>query len=296
VRIACVRLDGIPLAIELAAAWSGTLSAQEILRGLDDQFALLIRGPRGVAARHQTLAASMAWSHDLLSDADRVLFRRLGAFQGGFTLDAASGVCAFDGLDQAGVLGGLRRLVDKSLIIADTRGAVARYRMLETIRQYAAARLAASTEQEIVRDRHLAAFLRLTEDTAPLLDQDKDAWRVIIGTEQENLRAALEWGLSLDDPHRGRRLAADLSWLWHLSRQPRWVPTCGQRWETRNTRPPGPRVSRSTYATRSTMPGAPEANGAGRQAGGPASPRPSRAWCGWPRTDSATPTSGHDCS
>ncbi|KAA2255452.1 LuxR family transcriptional regulator [Solihabitans fulvus] len=214
VRTACVRLDGIPLAIELAAAWSGTLSAQEILDGLDDRFALLVRGPRGVAARHQTLAASMAWSHDLLDDADRVLFRRLGVFHGGFTLATARSVCGFDGTD---VLGGLRRLVDKSLVSADTRGRVARYRMLETIRQYAAARLAAAGEREAVADRHLDAFLALVEDLAPLLDRDKDAWREAVGAEQENLRAALDLGLSTADPARGRALAAALPWLWHLN-------------------------------------------------------------------------------
>lgn len=213
VRTACIRLDGIPLAIELAAAWSGTLSAQEILDGLDDRFALLVRGPRGVAARHQTLAASMAWSHDLLDEADRVLFRRLGVCHGGFTLEAARGVC---GLDRGAVPAGLRRLVDKSLLIADTDGSVARYRMLETIRAYAAARLQASGEGDRTRDRHLDTYLALTEDAAPLLAQDKDAWRARIGAERENLRAALEWGLSLDDPERGRRLAAGLPWLWHL--------------------------------------------------------------------------------
>ena len=211
VRTACIRLDGIPLAIELAAAWSGTLSEREILRGLDDRFALLVRGPRGVAARHQTLAASMAWSHDLLDEADRLLFRRLGAFQGGFTLAAARAVC--DGE----VVAGLRRLVDKSLVIADTRGEAARYRMLETIRQYAVARLEASGERDGIRDRHLDAFLALTEEAAPLLDRDKDAWRATIGAEQENLRAAIDWGLSRDDPERGRRLAAGLPWLWHLN-------------------------------------------------------------------------------
>src|SRR6185437_1741431 len=152
VRLACIRLDGIPLAIELAAAWSGTLSTQEILDGLDDRFALLVRGPRGVAARHQTLAASMAWSHDLLDEDDQVLFRRLGVFHGGFTLDAAAAVCGVD------VRPGLRRLVDKSLLTADTRGAVTRYRMLETVRQYAVARL---TDAESLRSRHLDTYLAL---------------------------------------------------------------------------------------------------------------------------------------
>src|SRR3569833_2789654 len=214
VRTACARLDGIPLAIELAAAWSGTLSAQEILQGLDDRFALLVRGPRGVAARHQTLAASMAWSHDLLDEDDRVLFRRLGAFHGGFTLDAARGVC---GSGRVAVLTGLRRLVDKSLVIADTRGSVARYRMLETVREYAVARLEASPEAGPIRDRHLDVYLALTDDARPLLARDKDAWREAVGAERENLLAAAEWGLAQDDPERGRRLAAGLPWLWHLN-------------------------------------------------------------------------------
>jgi predicted ATPase/DNA-binding CsgD family transcriptional regulator len=213
VRIACVRLDGIPLAIELAAAWTDTLSAREILQGLDDRFALLVRGPRGVAARHQTLAASMAWSHDLLDGPDRVLFRRLGVFHGGFTLETAGGVCAAGRLD---VMAGLRRLVDKSLVIADTRGRAARYRMLETIGRYAVAKLEAAGELEATRDRHLATYLDLTEEAEPLLAEDKDAWRARVGTEQENLRAAIAWGLSRDDPTRGRELAARLPWLWHL--------------------------------------------------------------------------------
>jgi predicted ATPase/DNA-binding CsgD family transcriptional regulator len=210
-RTACARLDGIPLAIELAAAWSSTLSVPEILRGLDDRFALLVRGPRGVAARQATLAASMAWSHDLLDDADRGLFRRLGVFAGGFTRASAEAVCGGD------VLGGLRRLVDKSLVVADTRDAVTRYRMLETIRQYAVAKLAASDEETDVRGRHLAAMLAMVEDLAPLLDRDKDAWRAAVETEQENLRAALEWGLR-SDAAQARRLAAGLPWLWHLNR------------------------------------------------------------------------------
>jgi predicted ATPase/DNA-binding CsgD family transcriptional regulator len=210
VRTACARLDGIPLAIELAAAWSNTLSVPEILKGLDDRFALLVRGPRGVAARQATLAASMAWSHDLLDDTDRTLFRRLGVFAGGFTVRAAEAVADADVL-------GLRGLVDKSLLIADTRGEVTRYRMLETIRQYAAARLAASAEETEVRTRHLAYLSRFVEDLAPLLDQDKDAWRAAVETEQENLLAALEFGLARA-PEQARGLAADLPWLWHLNR------------------------------------------------------------------------------
>lgn len=211
-RTACVRLDGIPLAIELAAAWSSTLSVPEILRGLDDRFALLVRGPRGVAARQATLAASMAWSHDLLDEDDRILFRCLGVFAGGFTREAAAAVCGGD------VLTGLRGLVDKSLVIADTRDAGTRYRMLETIRQYAVRQLAASAEETTIRDRHLATMTVLVDDLAPLLDRDKDAWRAIVEAEQENLRTALEYGLAAADPEPACRLAAALPWLWHLNR------------------------------------------------------------------------------
>jgi predicted ATPase/DNA-binding CsgD family transcriptional regulator len=208
VRLACIRLDGIPLAIELAAAWSGTLSTREILDGLDDRFALLVRGPRGVAARHQTLAASIAWSHDLLDEDDRALFGKLGVFHGGFTLDAAAAVCEMD------VRPGLRRLVDKSLLTADTRGPATRYQMLETIRQYAIARL---VDADALRSRHLDTYLALVEAAAPLLETDKDAWRATIAAEHENLRAALHFGLSHSDGTRGRRLAAGLAWYWHLT-------------------------------------------------------------------------------
>jgi predicted ATPase/DNA-binding CsgD family transcriptional regulator len=208
VRLACIRLDGIPLAIELAAAWSGTLSTREILDGLDDRFALLVRGPRGVAARHQTLAASVAWSHDLLDEDDRALFGKLGVFHGGFTLDAAAAVCEMD------VRPGLRRLVDKSLLTADTRGPATRYQMLETIRQYAVARL---IDADALRSRHLDTYLALVEAAAPLLETDKDAWRATIAAEHENLRAALHFGLSHSDGTRGRRLAAGLAWYWHLT-------------------------------------------------------------------------------
>ncbi|GAB3565928.1 LuxR C-terminal-related transcriptional regulator [Amycolatopsis endophytica] len=209
----CARLDGIPLAIELAAAWSGTLTVPEILRGLDDRFTLLVRGPRGVTARHQTLAASMAWSHDLLDEPDRVLFRRLGVFRGGFTLGTATGVC---GPARMEVLTGLGRLVDKSLVVADTAGSSTRYRMLETVRQYALAKLVSSGEEQDVRERHLGTFLALAEEAEPLLGKDKDARRAIVAADQENLRAAIEFGLAADDPDRGRRLAASLAWLWHL--------------------------------------------------------------------------------
>ncbi|CRK56577.1 Signal transduction response regulator / Disease resistance domain-containing protein [Alloactinosynnema sp. L-07] len=206
IRSACARLEGMPLAVELAAAWTGALSPREILDGLDDRFRLLIRGPHGVAARHQTLSASMAWSYDLLDAEDRALFDRLSVFHGGFTAAAAEGVCGRP------VLLGLRSLIDKSLLVADTTGEVTRYRMLETVHEYAKSRLA---DPDAVRDRHLEVFAAVAASARPLLDSDKDSWRVLIGADYQNFRAAVDWGLSRVD---GCRLAADLAWYWHFSR------------------------------------------------------------------------------
>ena len=199
----CERLDGMPLALELAAAWLRTLTPQQIEAGLDDRFSLLTRGPRGVASRQQTLAASVRWSHDLLDDTERTVFRRLAVFLGGFTLDAARAVGDGD------VLGSLAGLVDKSLVVAED----GRYRLLETIREYALARLREAGEEEAARDRHLDHFLAYVEqDSSP----DKDLWRIRMRAEYGNLRAALDRGLKAEDPAKGRRLAAGLPWLWHL--------------------------------------------------------------------------------
>jgi predicted ATPase/DNA-binding CsgD family transcriptional regulator len=219
VRTLCRRLDGIPLAVELAAAWLRTLTPAQIAAGLDDRFALLVRGPRSAARRQQTLAASMDWSHDLLDEADRVVFRRLGAFKGGFTLDAAGAVCA-DGQGEAAaesdVLTALGRLVDKSLVVVEERGSEARYRLLETIRQYAVDKLVAAGERDAASERHLDHFLALAEVTEPELEgPDQDANLDRVETEHDNFRAALDWGLALPDPERGRRLAASLVWLWY---------------------------------------------------------------------------------
>ncbi|MGW6201487.1 helix-turn-helix transcriptional regulator [Kribbella sp. NPDC055110] len=202
IRAICVRLDGIPLALELAAAWVRTLTPEQILAGLSDRFGLLTKNVRGVAARQRTLAASIDWSYDLLDEDERQVFRRLAVFAGGFTLDAASAVCG-------AVLDVLARLVDKSLVVAEG----GRYRLLETIREYAGKRLTADDD---VRDRHLDHFLEVAEAAEPLLDKDRDAWRALIEPDRENYRAALENGLSADDPERGRRLAAALRWLWNL--------------------------------------------------------------------------------
>jgi predicted ATPase/DNA-binding CsgD family transcriptional regulator len=219
VRTLCRRLDGIPLAVELAAAWLRTLTPAQIAAGLDDRFALLVRGARGAARRQQTLAASMDWSHDLLGETDRVVFRRLGAFAGGFTLDAARAVCANGQggpVAEADVLTALGRLVDKSLVVVEEREHEARYRLLETIRQYAADKLDAAGERDAARERHLDHFLALAELTEPELEgPDQDAALDRVEAEHDNFRAALHWGLALPAPERGRRLAAALVWLWY---------------------------------------------------------------------------------
>jgi predicted ATPase/DNA-binding CsgD family transcriptional regulator len=221
VRTMCRRLDGIPLALELAAAWLPTLTPRQIVAGLDDRFALLVRGPRNAAPRQQTLAASIGWSHALLGESDRIVLRRLAVFAGGFDLEAARAIAGGGAVARDDVLVALGRLVDKSLVVAEERDGEARYRLLETIRQYAAGRLAEAGEAEATRDRHLAWFLALVEALEPELQRDLDAWRTRLEREHDNLRAALDRGLAAPDPERGRRLAAGLPWLWHLHRHGR---------------------------------------------------------------------------
>jgi predicted ATPase/DNA-binding NarL/FixJ family response regulator len=219
VRAMCARLDGIPLALELAAAWLRTLTPQQIEAGLEDRFRLLVRGPRGAVPRQQTLAASIEWSHALLEQPDRVVFRRLATFPGGFGLEAARSVAAAGAVARDDVLDALGRLVDKSLVVASGRGQEARYRLLETIREFAADRLDEAGEVAATRDRHLAHLLAFAEAIEPELRRDMDAWRTRLELEHANLRAALEWGLAAPDPEPGRRLAAALPWLWHLHGQ-----------------------------------------------------------------------------
>jgi predicted ATPase/DNA-binding CsgD family transcriptional regulator len=216
VRALCARLDGIPLALELAAAWLRTLTPQQIEAELDDRFALLVRGPRGAVPRQQTLAASIQWSHALLEEPDRIVLRRLAVFPGGFGLEGARSVAAAGTVGRDEVLDAVGRLVDKSLVIAEERGQEARYRLLETIRQFAADRLEEAGETAATRHRHLAHVLAFAEGLEPELQRDMDAWRTRLELEHANLRAALDWGLAAPDPEPGRRLAAALPWLWHL--------------------------------------------------------------------------------
>lgn len=216
VRAVCARLDGIPLAVELAAAWVQTLTPRQIAVALDDRFHVLV-GPRGSIARHQTLAASVDWSYGLLRDDARVLLRRLAVLAGSFTLDDARAVGAGGQLGESDVLHALRRLVDLSLVAVRDDPGVARCRLAETIREYALARLVEAGEVAERRDLHLTYFLERAEAADAALDgDDQDAVLVRLDAERDDLLAALEWGLSRPDGEQARRLALALVRYWML--------------------------------------------------------------------------------
>ena len=194
----CARLDGIPLAIELAAARLRAVPIDVIAARLDDRFRLLTGGDRSALPRQQTLRALIDWSYELLSEAERTLFRRLAVFAGGFTLDAAEAVGSDDGLPRDDVLDVLARLVEKSLVVLDVDGA--RYRMLETVREYAAGQLAACAEERAVRDRHLRHYVALTETALPeFFGPEQGVWLARLDGERENLLAAHAWCAHADD-------------------------------------------------------------------------------------------------
>ncbi len=213
----CARLDGIPLAIELAAARTKSLTAEEILAGLEDALRLLTGGSRLMMARQQTLEASIGWSHNLLDESDQMLLRRLSVFADGWDLSAAEAVCS-DGADLASmdVLNGLERLIDQSLIRVDERLGVARYRLMEMVRQFAARQLAQrETERGALVARHAAWFTRLAAHHGPRFEgPDEAAATSRLLPERDNLAATLRhlesYGSSVDLA----RLALDLTPFW----------------------------------------------------------------------------------
>lgn len=208
----CQRLDGIPLAIELAASRVRVLPAADIAAALDDRFRLLGVGPRTALPRQATLRASLDWSYDLLTDTEQTLFARLGIFVEGFTLDAAERVCADDGIPARSVLDLLDSLAQKSLVAVDPDAA--RYRLLETMRHYALDRLDDQGERELLSDRHLAYFaerLRWPEGGP------NSRWRLEIRTEDGNVAAALDRAVSGGEVEAGLRLAAAVVLGWAVS-------------------------------------------------------------------------------
>ena len=210
----CARLDGLPLAIELAAARVRALSLTEIVESLHDRFRLLTGGARTAVRRQQTLRASVDWSHVLLTEPERVLFRRLAAFLGGFDLDAAQAVAGGGDVQRYQVVDQLTLLVDKSLVVADDRGGRTRYRLLETVRQYALEKLGESGEADIVRARHRDHYTSM----AALLDapagSDYGQRLEQANTEIDNLRAAFGWSRENSDIELALTLASSLQLLW----------------------------------------------------------------------------------
>ncbi|WP_405146404.1 winged helix-turn-helix domain-containing protein [Sphaerisporangium sp. NBC_01403] len=210
----CRELDGMPLAIELAAARLRTLSAGQIADRLDDRFRLLTGGSRTALPRHQTLRAVVEWSWDLLDGRELVLARRLAAFAGGASLDAVETVCSGGGLPREEVLDVLARLVDKSLVVCENE----RYRMLETIRAYAAERLAESGEEHRVRRAHARFFTGMAETAEPELRRAGQVkWLAALSAEHDNLTAALRWAVGSADRGLGVRLVGALGWYWFLA-------------------------------------------------------------------------------
>ncbi len=211
----CKKLDGIPLAIELAAARVTVLAVEQIAEKLEDPLKLLTAGGRTAPPRHRTLRATLEWSYDLLSEQERALFDRLSVFAGGWTLDAAEAVGAGHGVRAADVLELLSRLVDKSLVVAQERDGEARYRLLETVRQYGREKLLESGEAETARRHHASFFLTLAEEVEPKINgADRGAWLAYLEAEHDNLRAALRWSAETGEAETGLRLAGALWQFW----------------------------------------------------------------------------------
>ncbi len=214
----CRRLDGIALAIELAASRVKLLKVEQIAARLDDAFRFLTGGSRTALPRQQTLRATIDWSYTLLSELERRLLCRLSVFAGGWTLEAAEAVCAGQGIEPYGILDLLTQLVNKSLVAAEReQGEEARYRLLETIREYALERLAASGESENIRREHARFFLGLAQEAEPhLTSAARGVWLERLKIEHDNLRAALQRASESGEALTGLQLATALHWFCYL--------------------------------------------------------------------------------
>jgi predicted ATPase/DNA-binding CsgD family transcriptional regulator len=224
----CVRLDGLPLALELAAARTKVLAPEAILGRLERRFDLLNAGARDDQARHQSLRAALDWSHDLLTADEQTLFRRLAVFAGGWSLRAVEGVMVSPAGDAGDVLELLTRLVDRSLVVVEERDARTRYRFLDTIAEYALERLSASGELPTARRAHAQYFLEWAERAQPELTGPRAAtWFDELETEHENVRRALRWAAEQGESEIGLRLGGAIYQFWwvrgYLSEGRRWI-------------------------------------------------------------------------
>jgi predicted ATPase/DNA-binding CsgD family transcriptional regulator/transcriptional regulator with XRE-family HTH domain len=234
----CIRLDGLPLALELAAARVPLLPLGAIHARIQQRLLLLTGGPRDVPVRHQTLRAAVAWSYDLLDRDEQAVFRRLAIFVGGFTLEAAAVVCAEGGPGDGGsipsstMVDRLHSLLDKSLLRADaTSAGEPRFRLLETIREFGLEQLAASGESDAVRERHARYFLALAEESDWFLaERVQRSWLDRLEAEYDNLHAVLDWSLSAPEGAEiGPRLATAMAVLWAV----RGPVSGGREWLSR---------------------------------------------------------------
>src|SRR6266851_7866781 len=223
----CYRLDGIPLAIGLAAPRLRSMSVEELSQGLDQRFALLTDGSRTALPRHRTLRSTIDWSYDLLREPEKLFLQRLSVFAGGWTLAAAAEVCAGEGIEHRDVLDLLTSLADKSLVVPEQEDEQTRYRLLETVRQYARDRLEDSGGSAAVRVRHRDYYLALAEEADPKLKGAEQAeWLRRLEEEHDNLRAGLEWSLAEVETGGGLRLCGALQRFWwthgHLTEGRQW--------------------------------------------------------------------------
>ena len=215
----CRRLDGLPLALELASARVNVLTVQEIVLRLNDRFSLLTSSQRrGIDPRHHTLHAAIDWSYALLPMDEQILLRRLAVFEAGCTLDTVEGICTGEEIGEGRTLDRISSLVSKSLVVADTIGrAQARYRLLETIREFALGKLDEAGETRRLRDRHLDLFLTRAEEAAPKLGEAyQQLWLNWLESEHDNLRTALAWSLESSRIEEGLRIASALVRFWEI--------------------------------------------------------------------------------
>src|SRR5215203_460020 len=224
----CRILDGMPLAIELAAARVRVLSVEQISSRLEDSFALLTGGSRTALPRQRTLRAAIGWSYELLSEEEQVLLGELSVFAGGFALESAESVCSGEGIEEPEVLDLLTALVDKSLVQASEQGGEAHYRLLETVRQYGREKLEKAGTEPNIRRRHAEFFLRFAERAEPRINgKERELWLARLDAEHDNLRAALAWTQESVEAEMGLRLAGALSWFWfhreYWSEWRRWL-------------------------------------------------------------------------
>jgi predicted ATPase len=214
----CEQLDRMPLALELAAARTRSLSLHEIAARVGDRFALLTTGDRTAAPRHQTLRGVVDWSYELLFDAEQRVFRRLSVFAGGFDLAAAEAVCASEEVPRHDVVDVLGNLVDKSLVVVTHREGQSRYGLLQTLVDYGLARLREANEEAAVRDRHLAWMVELaTTAEQTLRGPEQMRWVKRVGRERDNVRVAVDWATERGDAAAAVTIVAGLGYAWYIN-------------------------------------------------------------------------------